>query len=443
VLTRTAITSVALFTALCLTPRAAADPTASGEALAPAQSAAQARTAPLPGAAAALRRLSDGIARGEPDYNQLTPDFGKVVRDHLPDDRPSLAPLGPIQSVRFRGPTAQGGDRFEVRYAKSVQIWMIILTAEGKVAGASWGDVVAPNVWWRGYYDHARTVSLPDRRHMRLYCEGAGSPAVILDAGLGGDASNWRTVQDQIARATLVCSYDRAGLGGSDPGPMPRDAAARVSDLKQMLAAAKVHGPYVLVGHSLGSYDDQLFADLFRRDVAGMVLVDPAIAPKGLKTVPPPPSPILECMKLGASGQVRPGSPAYAQCVGDAPPDMPGDLVARYVEDRAKPAAWSAWEGEADALLLDLEEVRSHRQLLGDMPLLVLTHGGADRPPGASTEQLANDASNIYAQHQEIVVLSSRGEHRVVPNAHHYIQFDAPQVVVDAVDEVVSTIRRQ
>jgi len=431
--------------ALCATPRAAADPTASGKALAPAQSTVPVRTAPLPGAEAALRRLSNGVASSQPDYDQLTPDFGKAVRDNLAADGPSLAALGPIQSVRFLGPTAQGGDRFEVRYAKGVQTWVIGLAADGKVLGAGWGDVVAPNPWWRRYYEKSRTVTLPDGRHVRLYCEGAGSPAVILDAGMGleGDASSWRTVQDQIARTTLVCSYDRAGLGWSDPGPAPRDTAANVSDLKQMLTAARVRGPYVLVGHSSGSYDDQVFADLYRRDVAGMVLVDPATAPKGLKALPPPPDSILTCWKLGATGQVLPGSQAYDECVGDPPQDLPDDLVHRYAESRARPAAWSAFKGEADALLLDLSEVDHDRRPLGDLPLIVLTHGDSDASPGSSPDQAAKLAALLYSMHQEIVALSSRGEHRVVPHAGHGIQFDAPQAVIDAVDEVVTEARRQ
>ncbi len=94
-------------------------------------------------------------------------------------------------------------------------------------------------------------------------------------------------------------------------------------------------------------------------------------------------------------------------------------------------------------MLLDLKEVALDRRPLGDLPIIVLTHGGSDEPPGASAEQAAKDAAYVYGQQQEIVALSTRGVHRVVPNTHHYIQFDAPQAVVDAVEEVVSTLRRR
>lgn len=130
--------------------------------------------------------------------------------------------------------------------------------------------------WWTGYLAHSELVRLPDGRSINLYCEGKGGPVVVLDAGLGDGAWSWSQVQDQIAQRTRVCAYDRAGYGRSSPGPMPRDTAAIVGDLAAALKAAHVRGPYLLVGHSLASFDMRLFAFTHAKDVAGMVLVDPS-----------------------------------------------------------------------------------------------------------------------------------------------------------------------
>jgi pimeloyl-ACP methyl ester carboxylesterase len=93
---------------------------------------------------------------------------------------------------------------------------------------------------------------------------------VILDSGISAWAVPWRFVQDDIARTTRVCAYDRAGSGASSPGPLPRDTRAAVADLEALLMAAAIKGPYVMVGHSMGGYDIRLFADRRPVDVAGI-----------------------------------------------------------------------------------------------------------------------------------------------------------------------------
>src|SRR3954451_210167 len=141
-------------------------------------------------------------------------------------------------------------------------------------------DVPTPptpaQAWWAAYLAKGQAVKLPDGRLMHLYCEGQGAPTVVLDSGLGDGAWSWSRVQDQIALKTRVCSYDRAGYGTSSPGPEPRDSKAIVADMAAMLKAAHERGPYVIVGHSLGSFDARLFAFTYPAQVAGMVLVDPS-----------------------------------------------------------------------------------------------------------------------------------------------------------------------
>ena len=107
-------------------------------------------------------------------------------------------------------------------------------------------------------------------RKMHIDCRGEGSPAVILDAGLGDTYLSWRKVQPQIAAFTRACSYDRAGLGYSDPSPLPRTSEVIAKELHTLLQAAQIAPPYVLVGHSMGGYDVRLYASLYRDEVAGM-----------------------------------------------------------------------------------------------------------------------------------------------------------------------------
>jgi len=122
---------------------------------------------------------------------------------------------------------------------------------------------------------------------LHIYCRGTGTPTVILDALFPGTVSNWAWVQPEIAKTTRVCAYDRAGLGWSDSGPIPRDAVQQAAELHTLLTNAGVTGPYVLMGHSLGGLTVRMFADRYPDEVAGMVLVE-ASNPDGWKRLGKP-----------------------------------------------------------------------------------------------------------------------------------------------------------
>ena len=115
-------------------------------------------------------------------------------------------------------------------------------------------------------------------RRLHLSCAGAGSPTVILEAGLGDPSTIWKAVQPGVAEVTRVCAYDRAGRGPSDADPRMKTAFRTnrepVDDLNLLIRAAAISGPYVLVGHSLGGAYIRLYASRFPRGIVGMVLVD-------------------------------------------------------------------------------------------------------------------------------------------------------------------------
>ncbi|MCG9917500.1 MAG: alpha/beta hydrolase [Phenylobacterium sp.] len=120
-------------------------------------------------------------------------------------------------------------------------------------------------------------VDLGDRR-LRMVCEGPDSgPLVWLEAGAFGFSADFSDLQSALAaEGVRSCAYDRAGLGFSDPGPLPRDSAAIVTDLERLMVAAGVTQPVVLVGHSMGGQHVRLFATRYPERVAGIVLVDAA-----------------------------------------------------------------------------------------------------------------------------------------------------------------------
>lgn len=114
--------------------------------------------------------------------------------------------------------------------------------------------------------------------NLALYRAGEAAPPAVLDAGLGDDASTWAAVLPHIAAFTSVVAYDRAGLGNSDAGLFPRTCAQMVQELRELLQRAHIVPPYILIGHSFGGLNVQLFAACYPDDVAGIVLIDTAQA---------------------------------------------------------------------------------------------------------------------------------------------------------------------
>ncbi|MGC2717971.1 MAG: alpha/beta hydrolase [Candidatus Acidiferrales bacterium] len=105
-----------------------------------------------------------------------------------------------------------------------------------------------------------------------------GEPTIVLEAGLMSTVMSWSTLQRRLGESFRVVSYDRAGLGWSDLGPMPRTAERIVNELHTLLERAAIPPPYVLVGHSFGGLMVPLFAARFPDEVAGVALVDAVAA---------------------------------------------------------------------------------------------------------------------------------------------------------------------
>lgn len=298
-------------------------------------------------------------------------------------------------------------------------------------------------------------VTLADGRRLNVLCEGAGSPSVILESGAGGSTLDWHRVQSPLARLTRVCSYDRAGLGFSEPGPQPRSATAVVADLEALLRAAAIGPPYVLVGHSLGSYFVRLYADRHLADVAGIVLVDPSVEfqDERFGAVNPSLAALLqedrangaECLRLARAGQLRAELPVFKACTyGYArDPSFSEALYRVQIERRLSVPFREALLSETDEMAADSRVLAAERRSFGNRPLIVLTQSpeSVRDYPGFTGAQVAAQNALWARMHEELTALSSRGSHQVVERTGHYIQKDRPDVVIGAIRRVIDESR--
>ena len=274
-----------------------------------------------------------------------------------------------------------------------------------------------------------RLVRLPDGRRINLYCTGSGRPTVILDSGFGGTLWSWATTQPRIAATNRVCSFDRAGMGFSDPGPLPRDGAAQVADLAALLSAAKLRGPYVLVGHSAAGLTTRLFADAYPAQVKGLVLVDPSIEGQfdgQAAGVAASVASFAACARAAEAKRLPSPDPALARCNFKALPGVSARMNAVLAAASLRPSNWTTQASEYAAIAgASSDAVKRGRQSYGALPLVVLTAG-----------QNAAAAPAWEAAHRAIAARSTKGVQRTVPGASHNLMLDAPQAVADAVAEV-------
>jgi len=294
------------------------------------------------------------------------------------------------------------------------------------------------------------------RLHIR--CEGDGAPSVIFDAALGGSSLSWTLVQPAVARATRACSYDRAGFGWSDAGPLPRTAGRVADELHALLHAAAVPKPYVLVGHSYGGLVMRVYAARHPDEVAGLVLIEPAVPEEWGQPTEERQALIARGVRLCGYGTmaarhglahlvsvlVRLGALSAARLLvglvsrgglrredeGILAPvwKLPPDVRAVLREMWTQPQFFEALGSQIETICESATDVmRTEPADYRDVPLVVISSARADEA------RLKADAA--------LAQRSQRGRHILAPESGHWVPLDAPQVVIDAIVALIGEIR--
>jgi pimeloyl-ACP methyl ester carboxylesterase len=266
---------------------------------------------------------------------------------------------------------------------------------------------------------------------MHLHCTGeeGRAPTVVMEIGAGGMGMDWQPVQPGVAKFARVCSYDRGGAGWSDPGPQPRTSQQFVGGLHALLSNAGVEGPYVLVGHSLGGNDAQLYASRYLDEVAGMVLVDPQFYNYPSYLDP-------ELLNALAEALPSPGSTLWTKFLAT----IGGQTDERTAISTHAKNTYEALD-EQSSLEESAKERRAATVSLGDKPLMVLSAGARDPLPGASQEQSDRFNEAWTKSQADLTRLSRNSEQIIAEDSAHNIQADDPELVIDAIRQVVDAVR--
>lgn len=291
---------------------------------------------------------------------------------------------------------------------RRLMVWLAIGLAAGFAVGFR-RQLVAARRDERRFPPPGRMVDVGGfRLHLDVRGDDRGGPTVVLEAGLGSFSPNWHWVQLALADSLRVVAYDRAGLGWSDPSPALRDAGTMAAELHTALHTAGISGPYVVAGHSFGGLVVRAFADRYRPETAGIVLVD-ASHPDQWARWPVQHADRIQLISLrvmAVAAQV--GLLRMIDLFGAVSAGLPDRQVAELRARLALPmtsmteaAQLRAWEGMTRTQL-------HHAGPLGDLPLAVI--GVGVQPLGART---------LTALQEELPGLSTNSARRVIAAATH------------------------
>src|SRR5260221_10954795 len=286
----------------------------------------------------------------------------------------------------------------------------------------------------RGYPYPGEMVRVGDHR-LHIVCIGSGQPTVVIESGFGNWSMDWSFVQQEVAKFTRVCTYDRAGYGWSELASVPRDANGLVEDLHELLTNADIRGPLVLVGHSFGGPLVRLYSAKYPAGVVGLVLVDGVPIDKTFyrreTTWPLYVGYAMSELRLPRGIATRVAELLAPKELSEMINRLPPDKREQYEMLDLQPKYFKALLQEADYLVKSDDEVRSTK-LPDTLPVIAITHG-IPRPSGEREWQEAQ---------RRVAAQSNSGRVIVAEHSGHMIFIDEPPVVIASIREVMQKGRK-
>jgi pimeloyl-ACP methyl ester carboxylesterase len=298
--------------------------------------------------------------------------------------------------------------------------------------------------WWafphyRAAFPEPGKLYPVDGVNMHLYCTGTGAPTVVLESGLGDDARVWGKVQPELSKLTRVCSYDRAGLGWSDPRPGLRDSISVANQLHGLLSAAGISGPVVLMGHSIAGLHMPAYLSKYPEDIVGVVFVD-AVTPEEIEQMPE----IIDLQRrfirqlvwlklLVSLGVVR----LAGRCGATPPPGMEAYSDWYKADNYCNPSYATVYRRESEGYEISGRDAMQTGPFR-DLPVLIFSRDGA----GPLPEALRAKVASVHFRTQEnLKGLSSHSRRIIARGSTHYVQLDRADLLNREVSVFIHQLR--
>ncbi len=281
---------------------------------------------------------------------------------------------------------------------------------------------------------------------LHIYETGHGSgPTIVLDMGMGGTLLYWSLVQKEISKFARVISYDRAGLGWSDPSPKERTSENIAEELHTLLHNTTVPGPYILVGHSFAGINARIFANKHPDEVAGVILVDSSHEDQLEKL--PEQKDLLSIMlryKAGHLALVGLTNTGFSRIYNHITYEhiLPDNIRDMLLATNSTTQFIHSCIDEWSMFSYNLDYVKKTGQDLGDKPLIVITAGMKPHDKACASRGLdsisCDDAYIAWQSLQkDLLTKSTRSKQIIATHSGHNIPVDEPNVIVEAVKEMM------
>lgn len=282
----------------------------------------------------------------------------------------------------------------------------------------------------------------------KLYFHQTGSdsgPTVILDMGMGGNLLYWRLVQLEIAKFARVVSYDRAGMGYSDPSPKARTSENIVEELHALLTEANIPGPYILVGHSFAGINARVFANKYPEEVKGVILVDSSHEDQ-IHKLPKQKDFLSQMFNYKPAHTILIGlteiGVARLYNIFTYDHKLPENIRDMLIAKNSTSIFMKSLLDEYSMFGKNLDYIKKAGYNFGDKPLTVITAGMKPTKEGCAQRGLANGScENAYeiwqALQKDLVTKSTKGKQVIAEHSGHNIPVDQPEIIVKAVSDML------
>jgi len=330
-------------------------------------------------------------------------------------------------------------------------LWWILLAIVILLAVQVTLQLICTRIDRKKFPPAGRMVSIPGAQ-IHVCSLGHGSPHVVLESGIAASSINWSPLQAELAKFTTAYSYDRVGFGWSNSKNRKCTLARMADDLHAMLGALQVPVPYVLVGHSFAGYITRAYANRYPEELAGLVLVDPLTPEEWIEPTSAQRWSLRGGIWFSRAGGFLASLGVVRFCLwmlqrGNS--TTPKSVLALF----GPKATETVGRILRELLKLPPESVRVIRarwsastffwtmaQYLKALPACAAELGGRSFPEQVPVTVLSggHQPQVRLDEHAAIAAHSIRGRHIIADKSRHWIHLDQPELVVEAVRELIA-----